>query len=182
MKHRVITVVLMLAMCCGCATMSNRSKTLVGMAAGGVVAGIIGSITAPETDNALAHGALWGAAGAATMGAVGLFVFDEQKRSSEMERKAILLEKEVNSFRQGENDKELVSESQGVFEKEPSISVKKLLTPGKWRLYSLDRWINDGDSRMIHQDQMVEIIPPRLSQRGMGERHEEKGNNNENEQ
>ena len=39
---------------------------------------------------------------------------------------------------------------------------KRLINPGEWRVYKLDQWVEDGENRVIHQDKIMELIPPTL--------------------
>ncbi|MFN9066691.1 MAG: hypothetical protein ACK5V3_05640, partial [Bdellovibrionales bacterium] len=39
---------------------------------------------------------------------------------------------------------------------------KNLIEPGEWRIYSINQWIEDGENRLIHQDKVMELIPPSL--------------------
>jgi len=148
----------------GCATMSNRTKTILAMAAVGVVAGTVGAMSAPADENPVGHGLLWGGLGASSTGALGLWLFDEHKRSSELERESEALKKELSVYRiEAEGGRELVGEAPAKFVKDLPDSVAGLVRPGHWKVWKLDKWINEGENRMVHQDKMIEIAPPQLN-------------------
>lgn len=42
---------------------------------------------------------------------------------------------------------------------------RSLVSPGEWRLYAVDQWIEDGENRLIHQDKIMELVPPSLTPR-----------------
>ena len=37
-----------------------------------------------------------------------------------------------------------------------------MINPGEWKIYALDQWIEDSENKLIHQDKMMELIPPSL--------------------
>jgi len=147
--------------------MSNRTKTIMAMAAVGVVAGTIGAMSAPVNENPVGHGLLWGGLGAASSGILGMWIFDEQKHSSSLERENEALKKELGVYRiEGEGGRELLTEAPASFAKEIPESMVSLIRPGRWKVWKLDKWINEGENRLIHQDRMIEMTPPQLNPSG----------------
>lgn len=150
----------------GCATLSNRQKTLLTMLGAGVVAGTAGAMLAPSDEKPLGHAALWGGVAAATTGAIGLFVFDEQKRSEEFQRENSVMRKEISAFRdEGSSSHEptLLYETNAPFGKEIPSEYSGLVKPGRWSVYRLNQWVNQGEGTIIHQDRLVKLIPPQLT-------------------
>jgi hypothetical protein len=39
---------------------------------------------------------------------------------------------------------------------------QRLISPGEWRVLQIDEWVEDGENRIIHQDKVMELIPPSL--------------------
>ena len=37
-----------------------------------------------------------------------------------------------------------------------------MINPGEWKIYALDQWIEAGENQLIHQDKIMELIPPSL--------------------
>lgn len=161
-----VFMVTLLLTASGCASMSNRTKTILTMAMAGVVGGTVGALTAPPDESIVGHAALWGGSAAAVLGVASLFVFDEHAKSKELERQNTSLKKEIDTYRsQGGagGTEEIVFESGAQFGKEIPDSFRALVKPGKWRIWKLDKWVNGGENRLIHQDKMVEIVPPMLT-------------------
>ncbi len=151
-----------------CATMSNRTKTILTMAGAGIVAGSIGAYFAPSDEKSYAHAAMWGGSAAAVSGLVSLYVFDEQSKSEELDRKLKLAERENRSLR-GEGD---VSRTQMIYDSDSSLErdlppeYRSLVQPGKWSVYGVDQWVMSGENEIIHQDKKVRLILPQFKPKG----------------
>jgi len=99
-------LILITATLSGCASMSNRSKTLLSMGLVGGAGATIGAVTAREGERPIFHAGLWGGLSAAVMGVLGLFIFDEQARSSWFEKENALIRNDLDGCK-----KELSGES-----------------------------------------------------------------------
>jgi hypothetical protein len=130
----------------------------------GAGAGVVGYNTAPPGENPYAHGALWAGAAAAATGILGLYVFDEQKRSRELERQVEIANKEISALRgmPGSGEEVLVSSSQGFGGQDLPEELKTLLDPGWFKIYQTSKWVKQGDDTLIHQDKIVRIKKPQL--------------------
>ncbi len=149
--------------CTGCASLSNRTKTVLLMASTGVAAGTVGAALTPPGENPLAHGALWGSVGAASMGLLGLYLFDEQALRRTAEEKNARLERELAAFRE-ELEPELLATSQiGASSKPLPEKYRNLVRPGEWSLYRVDRWTTSGEGELVHQDLIFQFQQPRLN-------------------
>ncbi len=148
----------------GCAT-SNRTKTLLLMTGVGAAAAGVGYSVAPRDERPEMHAIYWGAAGAAVAGALGLFLFDEQKKSEELERQASVMRKELDAFRDegGGQEPRLLYETTAPFGKDIPGEYQSLVRPGRWSVYKLNQWVAHGEGTLIHQDRMVKLVPPQLT-------------------
>lgn len=148
----------------GCASMSNRTKTLVAMGVAGIAAGTIGGISAPHDEIPWAHAALWAGGSAAVVGMAGPFVFDEQARSHEYERQLNVAKQEIEAIRWGggASEEKLIYESSGTQDKAIPDELKKLLSPGWVRVYQTSHWVKQGDDSLVHQDKVIRIKKPQL--------------------
>ena len=128
------------------------------MAGAGAVGGTLGAMSAPEGESQAAHGALWGGVAAAVAGAVSLFVFDEQERSKAFEQRALQAEAAERELRKAADPKLIGG---GVFPVGKSLpdGIKGLVRDSEWRLYSLDRWVQEDEGKLIHQTEMLEFMP-----------------------
>lgn len=150
----------------GCATMSNRTKTLLLMGGVGAAAAAAGCAVAPADTRPEMSAAYFGAVGAAVAGAAGLFIFDEQKRADELERENSVMRKELAAFRdEGGTTQEpqLLYETTAPFGKDMPAEYLGLVKPGRWSVYRLNQWVNQGEGTIIHQDRLVKLVPPQLT-------------------
>jgi hypothetical protein len=146
-----------------CAT-TNKGKILETMAVGAVAGAAYGQ-NRPEfkNENALMYGAIGGLTGSL----IGLYVFDEEKKSEELKTKISKLEAELDSF--GKNS---VTENTSQTSNNPATKVQlqsflpkrlqKLVKPGEWSLYRIDEWEQLDDTKLVHKDQVLEFKPPEL--------------------
>jgi multidrug transporter EmrE-like cation transporter len=158
---RLISIILITAfLSSGCATTSNRNKSL-GLSFGvGVIGGTIGAANAPAYESKGAHFALWGGVSALCTLIASLFIFDSEKEIKKLHLQSDGLKRELDAYRgEGMNDSQLLSMHLSL-EKELPEKYKGLIRPGAWKIYKIDNWISQSENTLIHQDQMIQIIPP----------------------
>ena len=167
-----VTVTLVVAlMACSCASMPNRTKTILTMVGTGLVVGTIAANRAPVEENPGTIGFLWGGSSAALAGAISLYVFDEQHRSEIFEKQLNASQKEVDVLR-GEGDGRSpapIFDSESGLERQLPKEYQGLVQPGKWSIYKINSWVSQGDNTLVHQDKMVRIIPPQFKGKGESE-------------
>jgi hypothetical protein len=146
-----------------CAT-TNKGKILETMIVGAAAGAAYGQ-NRPEfkKENALMYGAIGGMTGSL----IGLYVFDEEKKTEELKTKISKLEAELDSF--GKNS---VTENTSQSSNIPATKVQlqsflpkklqKLVRPGEWSLYRIDEWEQLDDTKLVHKDQVLEFKPPEL--------------------
>jgi hypothetical protein len=147
-----------------CAT-TNKGKILETIAVGAAAGAAYGQ-NRPEfkNENALMYGAIGGLTGSL----IGLYVFDEEKKTDELKTKISKLEAELDSF--GKNS--LHENTSSVSSQNPASKVQlqsflpkklqKLVKPGEWSLYRIDDWEQLDDTKLVHKDQVLEFKPPEL--------------------
>lgn len=143
----------------GCSSLSNRQKSLMIIAGGALVGGVVGYTTAPDGTLPIAHAALFGSTAAAVCSVSSLFLFDEQKRSQELDRKLQIAQREIDALldRSEKGEKILYQSSLSLGKNLPE-KYKDLVQPGNWSVYQLDQWISQGDNVLVHQDKMLKIV------------------------
>jgi len=161
--QRAVCICLALSMS-GCAT-TNRDKTILLMAGLGVVSAGVGMVSAPQGERKEMHALYGGMIGATAAAVGGLFLFDEQKRSAELERQALVMSKELDAFRDegGGHEPRLLYETTAPFGKDIPDEYQSLVRPGRWSVYKLNQWVSHGEGTLIHQDRMVKLVPPQLT-------------------
>ena len=160
----------------GCATLSNRAKTLLLMGGVGMASASLGYALAPSDARPEMSATYFGAVGAAIAGVVGLFVFDEEKRSGELDRQNAVIKKELEAYRDegGSHEPELLYDGSAPFGKEIPTEYQGLVRPGHWSVYRLNQWVTQGEGTIIHQDRLMKLVPPQLNPVSAGEGSEPK--------
>jgi hypothetical protein len=106
------------------------------------------------------------------MGVAGLFIFDEQKKSSELERQNEALRKEIDVYRADAQSATNGVALQGVpnFPKEIPDPLKGLVEPGKWTYtrFPANTWKWNGTQSVVRECEKFDFIPPRLKIGAMG--------------
>lgn len=139
----------------GCAT-TNRNKTLQAMAIAGV-AGIAYGLSRPA--NREENAALFGGVAAASSGAIGLYVWNSDQDLERFKKDAQALSDELDRVRTPNR----ILESPATFGAKIPAKYRSLVQPGSWRVSEINQWIEDGENRLIHQDTVMELIPPTLN-------------------
>lgn len=161
---KIMTALLLINAATGCAT--NRANTLLLMTGVGIAAASLAYSLSPPDERPEMHALYGGAMGAVASGVAGLFIFDEQKRSAEFQRQALVMKKELDSFKEYDGSShgpELMYETKATIGKSMPAEYERLLKPGKWSVFKLNQWVTQGEGTLIHQDRMVKLIPPQLN-------------------
>ena len=145
-----------------CAT--HRQSQLSSMGVGAILGGSIGAIMAPKDESKLTHGALWAGILSSTLALASLYVFDNQKASDDFKAESESLKLELMKFKKSEAPR-LLSQGSGLFSKSLPDEARKLISPGEWRKYSVDQWVQDSGNpnTWLHYNLMYEFIPPSLT-------------------
>jgi hypothetical protein len=161
MNHfRILVIALM---CVSCAS-TNRARTLGSMLAAGAASGAIGAATTPANESPAGHALLWGGLAAAVGAVVGLYLFDEQSKSSDLARENEGMRKTLDAMQGGAGaSAELLYQNNSPFSKDVPVEYQSLIKPGQWSIYKLDQWTMQGENTLIHQDKMIKLLPPGLN-------------------
>lgn len=160
----------------GCATLTDRQKTLITMGFVGLAAGVTGALVAESSENPLAHGALWGGLGACGAGAFSLFIFDEEvkrerAKAARLEKELAAYEKELAAYNE-EINPELLATNHLSLSKPLPEKFRHLIIPGEWSLYRVDRWATSSDNELTHQDFIFRFREPQLNPSGKAQINE----------
>ena len=145
-----------------CAT--HRQSQLSSMGVGAIVGGAIGSMSAPKDESKLSHGVLWAALLSSSFAIASLYLFDNEKASQDFKAEAEALKSELMKFKKSEAPR-LLSQGTGLFKSSLPDEARKLISPGEWRKYSVDQWVQDSGNpnTWLHYNLMYEFIPPSLN-------------------
>lgn len=159
---KALRIVLMGFLLNSCAT--HRQSQLSSMGVGAVVGGSFGAMSAPKDESKLSHGALWAALFSSGFAIASLYLFDNEKTSQDLKIETEALKAELIKFKKSEAPR-LLSQGSGLFSKSLPDEARKLISPGEWRKYSVDQWVQDSGNpnTWLHYNLMYEFIPPSLT-------------------
>lgn len=135
---------------------STTKNTLVTNVLIGVAAGYaIGSM---NKNNSVAFGLLYGGMGgtAAALGTAYLTDLDKDSKRLAVENEKLRKDLEAVTA------PKTVYESPAMFNSKVPDKYKRLIQPGEWRISEIDQWVEESENRIIHQDKIMELIPPSL--------------------
>lgn len=138
----------------GCAT-TIKGQTIEWSIAG-ATAGAAYGYTRSEYKNKNAM--MFAAIGAAAGALLSIHKQDPDQKISKLSDENLKLKKDLESFA----NPKTIYHSPAMFNSKIPDKYKKLIQPGEWRISEIDQWIEDSENRIIHQDKMMELIPPSL--------------------
>ncbi|HRK07664.1 MAG TPA: hypothetical protein PLZ57_07820 [Pseudobdellovibrionaceae bacterium] len=161
----LLCVMLMLAVNSACAHRELREQRLAWSAGAFAAGAAVGHQAAPSGERKELHAVYWGALSSlATLVVTQYALGDEEKlRALRLENEALRAQFEL--MRQG--PMQLIKEGTGRFksesrEAESKDGSKSGITAdgkGRWKLYKIDRWRREGDRQLVHEDQLLEVLP-----------------------
>lgn len=137
-----------------CAT-SQKGKISEWAIIGGSAGFVFGSTRPDYQDkNAMMFSAIGTAIGALA----GLYYFDPDKQSEKLAFENQKMKKDMELIQASK----VIVETPATFNTKIPAKYKQLINPGEWRISEIDQWIEEGENRLIHQDKIMELIPPTL--------------------
>ena len=157
---------LFLIICSGCTT-SNKEKSLYSIGIGISSGAMLGSSRPKyKSQNAVMYGASIGLIAAVAS----LYLFDDQKEIDRLESENRMFSKELSKITYGSAypTNEELSSGKNLFESDVPTDLKKLIVPGKWKLFKTSRWIQDefDESTWIHINKVFEVKLPNIKGEG----------------
>ncbi|WP_413578586.1 hypothetical protein ACLVWU_08615 [Bdellovibrio sp. HCB290] len=141
----------------GCAHTTTQ-KVYRNMAVAGT-AGI--TYGATQDSNKTAMALLNGALAASIAAVVTLAIENPDKEELRLRNEVEMLKSKLDEV----SSPKVTYQGDAMFHSRIPSKYKELIKPGEWKIYKIDEWVSDGDNRLIHQDQIVELIPPTLEGR-----------------
>jgi hypothetical protein len=147
----------------GCASFSNNTKTVLTMIGAGIIAGTIDANIGSGRHSFDSESMAVGLGASAAAGVASLYYYDDEGKKREAERKLRVAQSEIDSIRdQNSSNPKLVTETNTALDGALPPQYQRLIEPGKSQVYRLNQWISGGDNVIIHQDQMIKMVPPQL--------------------
>lgn len=139
----------------GCAT-SYKNQIYQSMAFG-AAGGAAYGLSKPE--NRDAYALMWAGVGAALGAIVSTQLNDPDKEAERLRSETKTLRAELEQM----NSPRIEAQSSAFFGSKVPEKYRALINPGEWRVSRIDQWIEDDDNRLIHQDLVMDLVPPSLN-------------------
>ena len=139
----------------GYCAFTTKDRVFQNMAFAGATGALYG-FSRPDHQNTYAT--MYGGLATAVAAAITLYYInpDEKSEKYALENKRLKL-----ALDQFQNPKVLF-ETPGTFNSKIPEKYRKLIQPGEWRISEIDQWSEEGENRIIHQDKIMELVPPTL--------------------
>ena len=137
-----------------CAT-TTREKILRNIIVAGSAGYLIG-IQREENKNA--YGLLYASSAAAGAALITTYLYDDDSEAERLVNENKKLKQELEKV----YSPSLVYQGSGTMNGKVPEKYKNLVNSGELKIFAMDEWIEDGENRLIHQDKMMELIPPSL--------------------
>ena len=134
---------------------SPKEKILRNMVIGAATGFALGQL---KSENKTGYGLLYAGAVSSVAGAASVWYSDMDFESERIKSDNQKLKTELDKI----YSPSLTHESSGMMNSKIPDKYKSMINPGQWKVYSLDQWVEDGENQLIHQDKMMELIPPTL--------------------
>lgn len=164
---RILSVIAGLIFLNGCAISKVKNRMYRDMAIGAA----IGALAAQQkSENKHAYSAMYSGIGAALGAVISINLNDPDSENVKLRNQVAKFEADLEASLRPK----LEFSSSGMMNSKVPDKYKNMINPGEWRVYRLDQWIEDGENRLIHQDKMMELIPPTLKPMAMPTQAEDK--------
>lgn len=138
----------------GCAS-TPKQKIIQNM----VIAGVIGAAVGyQKSEYKNTHALMYGGLAASGAGIVSAYYSDLDSDSAKMRDENLRLKSELDELQAPM----ILAAAPATFSGKIPDRYRKLVNPGEWTVADIDQWIDDGENRLIHQDKIMELIPPSL--------------------
>lgn len=124
-----------------------------------LIAGAAGAVLGQQKEEyKTTHSIMYGSAAAVIAGAVTLYLNNPDKESEKLREEIRVLKTQMDQM----GEPKLATETPATFGAKVPDKYKAMISPGEWRIYEINQWVDDGENRIIHQDKIMELIPPSL--------------------
>lgn len=129
---------------------------LQGAAVGAIAGGLYG---ASRQSNKEAHAWMWGSAGAAAGSLLVALNDDPDKEAEKLRKEAARLKEQLDEL----ESPKVEAQATGLLGARVPERFRRLVNPGEWKVLKIDQWVEgEGENQLIHQDMVMELVPPAL--------------------
>lgn len=139
----------------GCAS-SYKRQIFQSMAVGAAAGAVYGQ-SKPENRNAYAL--MWAGVGAAIGAGVATYLNDPDREIENLRAETSRLKSEMDQMA----TPKIEAQTSAFFGSKVPEKYRALINPGEWRVSKIDQWIEDDENRLIHQDLVMDLVPPTLN-------------------
>lgn len=152
MRHLLCVGMLLLT---GCAS-SFKKQFYQSMAAGAAAGALYG---ASKPENRSAYMTMWAGVGAAAGAAFAVYQNDPDEEANRLRAETARVKAELDRL----HDPKIEAQTSAFFGSKVPEKYRALINPGEWRVSKIDQWVEDDENRLIHQDLVMELVPPSLN-------------------
>ena len=144
-----------LSLLTGCAS-TPRQKIIRNIIVAGVAGYAIGS---QKQENSKAYGLYYAGLAGSAAGLASAYLENDDAENERLRADNRKLKAELDKV----YSPSLVHEGNAMMNAKVPDKYKAMINPGEWKIYAYDQWVEDGENRLIHQDKIMELIPPSLT-------------------
>lgn len=149
-----VFVLVPLLLSAGCAH-TPKEKVFQNMLIAGATGVVLGQ---QKEDYKTTYSTMYGGVAAAVAGAVTLYLNDPDKESEKLREEIRVLKTQMDQI----GEPRLATQTPATFGAKVPSKYRSMINPGEWRVYEINQWVEDGENRLLHQDKIMELIPPSL--------------------
>ncbi len=112
-----------------------------------------------QSDYKGTQAALYGSLAAAIAAVTTLYFEDPDKEEIKLRNEVKSLKAKLDQI----NEPKLIGMQPAIIGARIPEKYKSLIQPGEWRVYEMDEWVEESENRIIHQDKVMELVPPSLN-------------------
>ena len=141
-------------LCLSCAT-TPRQKVLRDMG----IAAVLGYSLGQQKDiDKNSYSTAYAFTGAVIAEVIGLLAYDFHEKENlllkENEKLKLKLDEALNPI--------LVNSGPGTLSGKIPEKYQSLVNPGEWKIFKTDKWIEEDENVLVHQDKIMQLVPPSL--------------------
>ncbi|WP_374035774.1 hypothetical protein ACES2I_08815 [Bdellovibrio bacteriovorus] len=139
----------------GCSSLNTKERVWRNMAIAGAAGVLVGQ---SRSEYKSTYSTMYGGVAAATAAALTVYFDDSDKEVERLRAEIRMLSGSADAFEKSQ----VTHQSPATFGAKVPEKYRGLINPGEWRVYQVDRWREDGENRMVHEDKIMELVPPSL--------------------
>ncbi|MFZ3231728.1 MAG: hypothetical protein WA160_16085 [Pseudobdellovibrio sp.] len=154
-KNKALLKILILIVLTGCSSLSFKEKILTNTLVASAAGYVIGQ---SEKEHKKEYSIMYAGIASGIAAIATTYISDPDRENVRLRNEMAKMQSDFDAALKPK----LESSSSGLMNSKIPEKYKSMINPGEWKVYSLDQWTEDNENRLIHQDKMMELIPPSL--------------------